>query len=211
MYWRVLLFAFSLALLRSTTAAESDECTTLSSCLECQKNNGCTWMLCSESASQNSSCVKASSTPVNVTDDGCQAVGNGSCSDPSPPPPPPPTQPPLPTTAAGNGTTPAPAPTTTGSTQAPTPTAHVNVSTPAPGPTAPPTAAPSNTTATATTTTTLPSNSTQPAPTPAPATKKSTFDAASFIGGIVLVLGLQAVIFFLYKFCKSKDRNYHTL
>ncbi|XP_077367631.1 sialomucin core protein 24 isoform X2 [Festucalex cinctus] len=45
-----------------------------------------------------------------------------------------------------------------------------------------------------------------------PAThRSSTFDAASFIGGIVLVLGLQAVIFFLYKFCKSKDRNYHTL
>nr|XP_013804262.1 PREDICTED: sialomucin core protein 24 [Apteryx mantelli mantelli] len=47
--------------------------------------------------------------------------------------------------------------------------------------------------------------------TPAPSPRKSTFDAASFIGGIVLVLGLQAVIFFLYKFCKSKDRNYHTL
>ncbi|XP_062042578.1 sialomucin core protein 24 [Lepus europaeus] len=41
--------------------------------------------------------------------------------------------------------------------------------------------------------------------------RKSTFDAASFIGGIVLVLGVQAVIFFLYKFCKSKERNYHTL
>ncbi|XP_054836422.1 sialomucin core protein 24 [Eublepharis macularius] len=41
--------------------------------------------------------------------------------------------------------------------------------------------------------------------------RKSTFDASSFIGGIVLVLGLQAVIFFLYKFCKSKDQNYHTL
>ncbi|KAM6139219.1 sialomucin core protein 24 isoform 2-T2 [Phoenicopterus ruber ruber] len=47
--------------------------------------------------------------------------------------------------------------------------------------------------------------------TPAPSSRKSTFDAASFIGGIVLVLGLQAVFFFLYKFCKSKDRNYHTL
>ncbi|XP_078029964.1 sialomucin core protein 24 isoform X2 [Epinephelus lanceolatus] len=46
---------------------------------------------------------------------------------------------------------------------------------------------------------------------PSPAPHKNTFDAASFIGGIVLVLGLQAVIFFLYKFCKSKDRNYHTL
>ncbi|XP_041105839.1 sialomucin core protein 24-like isoform X2 [Polyodon spathula] len=41
--------------------------------------------------------------------------------------------------------------------------------------------------------------------------KKSSFDAASFIGGIVLVLGLQAVIFFLYKFCKSKDSNYDNL
>ena len=35
-------------------------------------------------------------------------------------------------------------------------------------------------------------------PTSQPA-RKSTFDAASFIGGIVLVLGVQAVIFFLYK------------
>ncbi|CAL8237438.1 unnamed protein product [Boreogadus saida] len=62
---------------------------------------------------------------------------------------------------------------------------------------------------------TTPSNGTQPGPatvvpTTAPS-KSSTFDAASFIGGIVLVLGLQAVVFFLYKFCKSKDRNYHTL
>lgn len=53
-------------------------------------------------------------------------------------------------------------------------------------------------------------NATSTTVTPSPP-KKSTFDAASFIGGIVLVLGLQAVIFFLYKFCKSKDRNYHTL
>ncbi|XP_047244367.1 sialomucin core protein 24 isoform X2 [Girardinichthys multiradiatus] len=61
------------------------------------------------------------------------------------------------------------------------------------------------------------STSTTPASTPVLSTtpvaphKNSTFDAASFIGGIVLVLGLQAVIFFLYKFCKSKERNYHTL
>ncbi|XP_077145690.1 sialomucin core protein 24 isoform X2 [Ranitomeya variabilis] len=49
-----------------------------------------------------------------------------------------------------------------------------------------------------------------PEPTTSPI-KKNTFDAASFIGGIVLVLGIQAVVFFLYKFCKAKDRNYHTL
>ncbi|XP_026773709.3 sialomucin core protein 24 [Pangasianodon hypophthalmus] len=69
------------------------------------------------------------------------------------------------------------------------------------------TSAPATSTSTASTTT---SNATTTSLPPSPQ-KKSTFDAASFIGGIVLVLGLQAVIFFLYKFCKSKDRNYHTL
>ncbi|KAK7907758.1 hypothetical protein WMY93_016370 [Mugilogobius chulae] len=59
-------------------------------------------------------------------------------------------------------------------------------------------------------TTTAPSNATTSL-TPTTEPHHNTFDAASFIGGIVLVLGLQAVIFFLYKFCKSKDRNYHTL
>ncbi|XP_043961877.1 sialomucin core protein 24 isoform X2 [Gambusia affinis] len=63
-----------------------------------------------------------------------------------------------------------------------------------------------NSSTTATSASTLAPNTTTVAP-----HKNSTFDAASFIGGIVLVLGLQAVIFFLYKFCKSKDRNYHTL
>uniref|UniRef100_A0A8C5V600 CD164 molecule n=1 Tax=Microcebus murinus TaxID=30608 RepID=A0A8C5V600_MICMU len=66
-----------------------------------------------------------------------------------------------------------------------------------------PTATPVPTNSTGTTNTTL-------TPTSQPM-RKSTFDAASFIGGIVLVLGVQAVIFFLYKFCKSKERNYHTL
>ncbi|XP_036270499.1 sialomucin core protein 24 isoform X1 [Pipistrellus kuhlii] len=61
-----------------------------------------------------------------------------------------------------------------------------------------------------TTTATPGSTNTTLSPTSQP-TRKSTFDAASFIGGIVLVLGVQAVIFFLYKFCKSKERNYHTL
>ncbi|XP_063773171.1 sialomucin core protein 24 isoform X2 [Pseudophryne corroboree] len=56
---------------------------------------------------------------------------------------------------------------------------------------------------------TSPSNTTAVTPTSSP--KKNTFDAASFIGGVVLVLGIQAVVFFLYKFCKAKDRNYHTL
>ncbi|KAM4866305.1 sialomucin core protein 24 [Thomomys bottae] len=63
---------------------------------------------------------------------------------------------------------------------------------------------------TSTTVVTSGATNTTVTPTSQPA-RKSTFDAASFIGGIVLVLGVQAVIFFLYKFCKSKERNYHTL
>lgn len=37
------------------------------------------------------------------------------------------------------------------------------------------------------------------------------FDTASFIGGIVLVLCIQAVAFFIIKFIKSKDSTYQTL
>uniref|UniRef100_A0A8D0L3H3 CD164 molecule n=1 Tax=Sphenodon punctatus TaxID=8508 RepID=A0A8D0L3H3_SPHPU len=69
----------------------------------------------------------------------------------------------------------------------------------------------STTTATKVTTPATPGTTNTTTVTPKPSPHKSTFDAASFIGGIVLVLGLQAVIFFLYKFCKTKDRNYHTL
>ncbi|KAI5140386.1 sialomucin core protein 24 [Manis pentadactyla] len=87
-----------------------------------------------------------------------------------------------------------------------------------------PTATPLPTNSTAKTTTLPPSSTASTTTTPATSgptnttltptsqpVRRSTFDAASFIGGIVLVLGVQAVIFFLYKFCKSKERNYHTL
>ncbi|XP_075410803.1 sialomucin core protein 24 [Tenrec ecaudatus] len=75
--------------------------------------------------------------------------------------------------------------------------------------TAKPTTRPSPTSAhTAVPTTDLTNTTVTPTSQPG---RKSTFDAASFIGGIVLILGVQAVIFFLYKFCKSKERNYHTL
>ncbi|KAK2496546.1 hypothetical protein MC885_012697, partial [Smutsia gigantea] len=87
-----------------------------------------------------------------------------------------------------------------------------------------PTATPLPTSSTAKTTTLPPSSTASTTTTPATSgptnttltptsqpVRRSTFDAASFIGGIVLVLGVQAVIFFLYKFCKSKERNYHTL
>ncbi|NXN79904.1 MUC24 protein, partial [Bombycilla garrulus] len=108
------------------------------------------------------------------------------------------------TTASSNATTASSNATTASSnvTAAPTPIANVtNATTHAPPP--------KTTIAAATTTPTTAGSDTTVAPVPVP--RKSTFDAASFIGGIVLVLGLQAVIFFLYKFCRSKDRNYHTL
>ncbi|NXB08171.1 MUC24 protein, partial [Cnemophilus loriae] len=100
------------------------------------------------------------------------------------------------TTASSNATT------ATSVSTAHTPIANVtNATTHAPPP--------KTTITSATTTPTTAGSDTTVAPAPVP--RKSTFDAASFIGGIVLVLGLQAVIFFLYKFCRSKDRNYHTL
>ncbi|NXG44295.1 C16L2 protein, partial [Psilopogon haemacephalus] len=37
------------------------------------------------------------------------------------------------------------------------------------------------------------------------------FDTASFIGGVLLVLSIQAVVFFIIKFIKSKDSTYQTL
>lgn len=37
------------------------------------------------------------------------------------------------------------------------------------------------------------------------------FDGASFIGGVVLVLSLQAVAFFVLRFLKAKDSTYQTL
>ncbi|XP_048206572.1 CD164 sialomucin-like 2 protein isoform X1 [Perognathus longimembris pacificus] len=37
------------------------------------------------------------------------------------------------------------------------------------------------------------------------------FDGASFIGGVVLVLSLQAVAFFMIRFLKAKDSTYQTL
>uniref|UniRef100_A0AAV2KAC8 PPIase cyclophilin-type domain-containing protein n=1 Tax=Knipowitschia caucasica TaxID=637954 RepID=A0AAV2KAC8_KNICA len=98
-------------------------------------------------------------------------------------------------------------------TTAPVSTTHVtttNTTDNSTVPTMTPTNSTTTTPAAPSTSTTAPINGTTSLiPTAEP--HHNTFDAASFIGGIVLVLGLQAVIFFLYKFCKSKERNYHTL
>uniref|UniRef100_A0A8D2J5A0 CD164 sialomucin-like 2 protein n=1 Tax=Varanus komodoensis TaxID=61221 RepID=A0A8D2J5A0_VARKO len=58
----------------------------------------------------------------------------------------------------------------------------------------------------------FPSGSTATPPlTGTPEYRPPGFDSASFIGGIVLVLSLQAVIFFVVKFLRSKDNTYQTL
>ncbi|KAM9316637.1 sialomucin core protein 24 [Gastrophryne carolinensis] len=100
---------------------------------------------------------------------------------------------------------------TLNTTVAPTPIKNATSPSTTAEPTTNSTATPqTNVTGTSTTTITTNSSTTTIVPTASPS-KNNTFDAASFIGGIVLVLGIQAVIFFLYKFCKAKDRNYHTL
>lgn len=56
--------------------------------------------------------------------------------------------------------------------------------------------------------------STLPHPTESPLVPEAhspSFDGASFIGGIVLVLCLQATAFFVLHFLKVKDSTYQTL
>ncbi|XP_067862791.1 sialomucin core protein 24 isoform X1 [Heptranchias perlo] len=53
--------------------------------------------------------------------------------------------------------------------------------------------------------------STTEIPTTAPVYAPSSFDPASFIGGIVLVLGAEAAFFFAIKFFKARDGTYQTL
>ncbi|NXQ91184.1 MUC24 protein, partial [Nyctibius grandis] len=174
-------------------------CESLSNCSSCIGNEenvtGCKWIRC-----ESDMCVNE--TEVDLKYKSCTVEEQ--CSSPT-------VVPLSNTTAASSNTTTASSNTTTASSNTTTAssatTAHTtianitNVTTHAPLPTTAITSA--------ATTTSIPG--TNATVTPAPSPRKSTFDAASFIGGIVLVLGVQAVVFFLYKFCKSKDRNYHTL
>ncbi|XP_022624338.1 sialomucin core protein 24 [Seriola dumerili] len=193
MYLKVVFFAVVVALIGASAASDSDGCSGLS-CASCTANSACAWVNCTSSfGCYNMTLQAGNDSCINTT---CSAS---------------------PTTTAEITT--ASAPMTTSHTPA-TPTSHAASTASNSSSSAQPTTVnstiitptqTSNTSAASSTATTGTSTSTPPiAPTPAPH-KNSTFDAASFIGGIVLVLGLQAVIFFLYKFCKSKDRNYHTL
>ncbi|KAM8726254.1 sialomucin core protein 24 isoform 1-T1 [Acanthopagrus schlegelii] len=186
MYLKVVFFAVVVAAVGAAAATDSDGCSSQMSCDHCGGIADCQWLNCSSiPACYNSTLFTDNNTCINVS---CSAVSTAA---PAPTPsvttPPPATTAPVVTTASNTTTGNA----TTVPTVAPTPAGNVTS-------TAPP--AP----ATGTSASTTPAS-------PSPDPHKNTFDAASFIGGIVLVLGLQAVIFFLYKFCKSKDRNYHTL
>ncbi|NXA83040.1 MUC24 protein, partial [Thryothorus ludovicianus] len=188
-----------------------DVCGNFSDCNSCinKTNPGCQWIKCD--GGKKSMCVNETAKPeeygnceterqclfsptANVTTPSSNAtVGPSNVT----------VTPTNATTASSNATTASSNVTTASSATTPhTPIANVtNATTHVPPPK-------TTITSATTTPTTAGSNTTA---TPVPAPRKSTFDAASFIGGIVLVLGLQAVIFFLYKFCRSKDRNYHTL
>ncbi|XP_042659476.1 sialomucin core protein 24 [Tyto alba] len=181
-------------------AATVGFCENFSNCSWCVGNDtnvaGCKWIRC-----EKDMCV-------NETEAGSSKYGNCTieeqCSSP--------TDVPLPsaTTLSSNTTTP-PSNTTTASSNITTASSATTAHTTIGNVTSVTTHAPLPTTAITSATTTPSIPGTNATVTPAPSSRKSTFDAASFIGGIVLVLGLQAVVFFLYKFCKSKDRNYHTL
>ncbi|XP_008310901.1 sialomucin core protein 24 isoform X2 [Cynoglossus semilaevis] len=182
MYRKLLFFSAVVALVGASAAADLAPCSELNSCDTCLKNKDCQWVNCSTSTLNCHNATVAESE--NCTKADCSLITTTTTTVlPSPTTSTPPTTPVV--TTASN------------SSSSETTTAGNGTS-----------VLPTNSSVT----TTAPSNGTTPMPiTPSPSQKNSTFDAASFIGGIVLVLGLQAVVFFLYKFCKSKDRNYHTL
>ncbi|NXI74354.1 MUC24 protein, partial [Anseranas semipalmata] len=176
-----------------------DICGNFSTCSLCIGNNthetGCKWIKCKEHI-----CVNGAEENVtkyeNCTVEQCSSPTTVPLSNTTTPPSNA-TTPPFNITTASSSTN-----ATSPATAAHTTIANVTNTT---------THAPLSTTTIMSITTTTSIPGTNATVTPAPSSRKSTFDAASFIGGIVLVLGLQAVIFFLYKFCRSKDRNYHTL
>ncbi|XP_053919331.1 sialomucin core protein 24 [Cuculus canorus] len=206
--------ALCLAWLCVTEAAVVDPCRNFTDCISCTGNESCKWIKCE--SEDDYTLLHTLTMPVNM----CVSVAGGElkdckteeqCTSPTVVPSSNATTPSSNTTTpSSNATTPsfntttASSNTTTASSATTAHTAIANVTNAT-------THAPLPTTASTATTTTTNTPGTNATVTPAPSPRKSTFDAASFIGGIVLVLGLQAVIFFLYKFCKSKDRNYHTL
>lgn len=196
MYLKVFFVAVSLALIGASAATDSDGCSGLS-CATCGVTTDCQWVNCTESIfachnmtledkenCSNASCSVVSAITQTSTSSASTTVASHTTASPSPV-----------ATTTFNSSTPQPTTDTNATISTVAPTHSANIS---------------SSTVSSSTSSGTSSSTTLITPTPA-AQKNSTFDAASFIGGIVLVLGLQAVIFFLYKFFKSKDRNYHTL
>lgn len=187
MDFRVVFLAVVVALIGASAGVDLDGCPSLSSCELCAGNKDCQWANCTSTVGCYNLTLGLENNTCSIAN--CSAV------------PPPPT----------DGPTTQSPPSTASSTHVST-TSNTNTSENATSiPTAAPTHSGNTSTSTSPPSTSTPTNSSATTTAPTPAPHKNTFDAASFIGGIVLVLGLQAVIFFLYKFCKSKDRNYHTL
>ncbi|XP_075869746.1 sialomucin core protein 24 isoform X1 [Nelusetta ayraudi] len=194
MYTRVVFFAVILALVGASAADDTDPCEQFSKCEDCPARtpSDCQWATCSNvTGCVNATLFQAS----NCSDVECTATSSTL----------PPTSPTTPTPSSTAAPTSPTASPTAPPTTSPGSTANVTVTTVAP------TSVNSTNSSTVSVPTTPATNTSTTAVVPTGQPHKNTFDAASFIGGIVLVLGLQAVIFFLYKFCKSKDRNYHTL
>ncbi|XP_026174330.1 sialomucin core protein 24 isoform X1 [Mastacembelus armatus] len=182
MYLKAVFCAVVVALVGASAATDPDGCSSLT-CESCVTTD-CLWVNCTSSfvGCRNMTLVTANDSCSNTSCSATESTPTGNSS----------------VSAATTTLTPAPVVTTTSNSSSPKPSTDNTT-------TVVPTHHSNSSTSTTSSSTTTPIN-----PTSVPQ-KNSTFDAASFIGGIVLVLGLQAVIFFLYKFCKSKDRNYHTL
>jgi len=110
--------------------------------------------------------------------------------------------------------------TTASTTTSPTTTTSSTTTTPATTTTATTTTLTPDTTTTAQTTTTVETTTTATTTTPSPSTTTAKpqpqpcrrFDGPSFIGGIVLAVGLAGIGYVIWKFYKSRtERNYHTL
>lgn len=183
MDFRVVFLAVVVALIGASAVTDPDGCSSLQTCDLCAANKDCQWANCT-------STVACYNMSLGLENNTCSIANCSATGDPTTSPP----------------------PSTASSTHVVSTTSNTNTSENATSvSTATPTHSGNTSTSTSSPTTTTATNSSATTPTTTPAPHKNTFDAASFIGGIVLVLGLQAVIFFLYKFCKSKDRNYHTL
>nr|XP_046228503.1 sialomucin core protein 24 isoform X1 [Scatophagus argus] len=187
MYLRVVFFTVVVGLIGASAATYSEGCTGLS-CDSCGATSDCQWLNCTSSfGCHNMTLMAGNETCINAScsvDPTAALASTASATTPSP-------------------ITVSPAPVVTATSNSTSENATVS--------TVAPTHSGNTTTSTVPSSTASGTNATTTTISPSPAPHKNTFDAASFIGGIVLVLGLQAVIFFLYKFCKSKDRNYHTL